>query len=148
MRVSLDPTSTSGYFVQVVVATRHGRCLLPPTPLPRTCARFARRVLLAPLKRSKPTSVGEALDAYLARSGFGRRLQQAQIIPDWPHLVGPQIAAVTRPDSVTPDGTLFVHVTTSAWMTELQLMTPEIMARINAGRGAARIRSIRWLLSR
>jgi len=32
-------------------------------------------------------------------------------------------------------------------MTELQLMGPQIMAAINAGRGAGRIKSIRWLLS-
>jgi hypothetical protein len=32
-------------------------------------------------------------------------------------------------------------------MTELQLMTPEIMARVNAGRDAGRVRSLRWLLS-
>jgi len=40
-----------------------------------------------------------------------------------------------------------VRVATSAWMTELQLMAPQIMAAINAGRGAARIKTIRWLLS-
>jgi len=92
-------------------------------------------------------AVGEALQGYLARSGLARRLGQAQVIPDWPRLVGPQIAAVTRPESVSPDGTLFVRVATSAWMNELQLMTPEIMARVNAGRGAGRIRTVRWLLS-
>jgi predicted nucleic acid-binding Zn ribbon protein len=89
----------------------------------------------------------EALDGYLGRSGLSKRLQQAQVIPDWARLVGPQIAAVTRPDSVAPDGTLFVRVATSAWMTELQLMAPEIMARVNAGRSPGRIRTIRWLLS-
>ena len=98
--------------------------------------------------RSKPTAVGEALEGYLSRSGLARRLGQAQVIPDWPRLVGPQIAAVTQPESVAPDGTLFVRVATSGWMTELQLMAPEIMARVNAGRGAGRIRTIRWLLSR
>jgi len=89
--------------------------------------------------------VGEALRAYLAKSGLGMRLAQAQVIPDWPALVGPQIAAVTAPESVTPDGTLFVRVATSAWMTELQLMAPQIMAAINTGR-SARIKTIRWLL--
>lgn len=99
-------------------------------------------------KRDRPVAVGEALAGYLSRSGLARRVGQAQVIPDWPHLVGPQIAAVATPESVTPDGLLFVRVTTSAWMNELQLMTPEIMARINAGRGAGRITTIRWLLSR
>ena len=83
-----------------------------------------------------PVAVSEALAGYLKRSGLARRVGQAQMIPDWPHLVGPQIAAVATPESVTPDGVLFVRVTTSSWMNELQLMTPDIMARINAGRGA------------
>jgi predicted nucleic acid-binding Zn ribbon protein len=95
-----------------------------------------------------PVAVGEALAGYLNRTGLARRVGQAQVIPDWPRLVGPQIAAVTTPESVTPDGVLFVRVTTSSWMNELQLMTPDIMARINAGRGAGHIATIRWLLSR
>jgi len=95
----------------------------------------------------QPTAVGEALRSYLAKSGLATRLAHARVIPDWPGLVGPQIARVTAPESVTPDGTLFVRVATSAWMTELQLMGPQIMAAINTGRGAGRIKSIRWLLS-
>lgn len=95
----------------------------------------------------KPMAVGEVLERYLARSGLATRLKQAQIIPEWAALVGPQIAAVTQPESVALDGTLFVRVATSPWMNELQLMTPDIMARINAGRGPGRIRTIRWLLA-
>jgi predicted nucleic acid-binding Zn ribbon protein len=97
--------------------------------------------------RGRPTAVGEALQSYLAKSGLATRLAQAQVIPEWPRLVGPQIAAVTAPESVTPDGTLFVRVATSPWMTELQLMAPQIMAAINTGRGAGRVKTIRWLLS-
>lgn len=95
----------------------------------------------------RPTPVGEALNSYLAKSGLAQRLAQAQVIPDWPRLVGPQIARVTVPESVSPDGTLFVRVATSAWMNELQLMAPQIMAAINVGRGAGRIKTVRWLLS-
>ena len=99
-------------------------------------------------KRSRPVAVSEALNGYLSRAGLAKRVAQAQVIPDWPGLVGPQIAAVAAPESVTPDGVLFVRVTTSSWMNELQLMTPEIMARLNAGRGSGWITTIRWLLTR
>jgi len=94
-----------------------------------------------------PVAVADALQGYLSRSGLAGRVAQAQVVPDWPRLVGVQIAAVTRPASVGADGTLFVRVTTSAWMTELQLMAPEIMAKLNAGRGAGRLKTIRWLLA-
>jgi len=98
-------------------------------------------------QRSRPIALREAIDAYLERAGLAVRLEQAALLTAWPGLVGPQIAAVARAESVSPDGTLFVRVATHPWMTELQLLTPEIMARINAGRGSGRVRAIRWLLS-
>jgi predicted nucleic acid-binding Zn ribbon protein len=97
------------------------------------------------VRKNAPIAVGEALQGYLTRSGLGSRIAQAQVIAEWATLVGPQIAAVTTPESVTPDGTLFVRVATSAWRNELQLMMPDLMARVNAGRGAGRIKTIRWL---
>jgi predicted nucleic acid-binding Zn ribbon protein len=94
--------------------------------------------------RKPPASLADALASYLRQSGFARRLQQAGVIEAWPELVGPQIAAVTRPESVTPDGVLRVSVATAAWATELGLMTPRILARINAGR-TGRVKEIRWV---
>jgi predicted nucleic acid-binding Zn ribbon protein len=95
-------------------------------------------------------AVGEVLRGYLARAGLGPRLAQAQVVSDWPALVGPQIAAVTAPEQVGQDGTLLVRVATSAWMNELQLMTPQILARVNVGRrddDGGRVRAIRWVLT-
>jgi predicted nucleic acid-binding Zn ribbon protein len=92
----------------------------------------------------KPTPLTDALASYLKQSGFSKRLQQAEVVEAWPDLVGPQIAAVTAPDSVTPDGVLRVRVATAAWATELGLMTPKILARINAGR-TGRVKEIRWV---
>src|SRR5260370_36451444 len=82
---------------------------------------------MAERRRGRPTAVGEALQSYLAKAGLTKRLAQAQVIPDWPVLVGPQIAAVSTRESVTPDGTLFVRASTSGWMTGLQLMAPPVM---------------------
>jgi predicted nucleic acid-binding Zn ribbon protein len=91
-----------------------------------------------------PASLADALASYLKQSGYARRLQQAGVIEAWPELVGPQIAAVTRPESVTPDGVLRVTVASAAWATELGLMTPRILARINAGR-TGRVKEVRWI---
>src|SRR2546430_10257448 len=85
---------------------------------------------MAERRRGRPTAVGEALHSYLAKSGLVQRVAQAQVIPDWPRLVGPQIAAVTTPESVTPDGTLFVRGAASGWVTELQLQGPQILAAV------------------
>ena len=91
-----------------------------------------------------PLPLAEALSRYLARSGWSKRLDQASVLEQWADLVGPQIAAVTSPESVTPDGVLRVRVATAPWANELSLMTPRILARVNAGR-AGRIREVRWI---
>jgi predicted nucleic acid-binding Zn ribbon protein len=91
-----------------------------------------------------PSPIADALASYLRRSGFSKRIQQAGVIEAWPELVGPQIAAVTAPESVTPDGVLRVRVATAAWANELSLMTPRILARLNDGR-QGRVKEIRWV---
>ena len=93
----------------------------------------------------KPVPLAAALDAWLARSGLARRLEQASVVEAWAELVGPQIAAVTRALSVTPDGTLMVRVATHAWATELGLMTPRILARVNGSR-THRVLHVRWIV--
>ena len=95
-------------------------------------------------KKRPPSPIADALASYLRNSGFSKRLQQAGIIEEWATLVGPQIAAVTAPESVTQDGLLRVRVATSAWANELSLMSPRILARLNAGR-TGRVKEIRWV---
>ncbi len=96
------------------------------------------------MSKKPPSPLADALASYLRRAGLVKRVEQAGIIEEWAELVGPQIAAVTAPESVTPDGVLRVRVATAAWATELSLMTPRILAKINAGR-AGRVREIRWI---
>lgn len=93
--------------------------------------------------KKAPVRLGDALAAWTRKAGLTRRMDLARIVEEWPERVGPQIASVTRAESVTPDGILRVQVATSAWAAELSLMTPRILARLNAGR-AGRIREIRW----
>lgn len=95
-------------------------------------------------QKRQPVTLADALASYLKQSGFSKRLQQAGVLQQWAELVGPQIAAVTAPQSVSADGVLRVHVATAPWATELGMMTPSILARVNQGR-TGRIREIRWI---
>jgi predicted nucleic acid-binding Zn ribbon protein len=89
------------------------------------------------------TAIASALREYLATKGIRDRVEQAGVIASWPNLVGPQIAAATRPEAVSADGILFVKVATAAWANELSLMAPRILMRLNDGR-VGRIKEIRW----
>jgi predicted nucleic acid-binding Zn ribbon protein len=99
-------------------------------------------------KRKKPESLGEVMKSVLADPKVGDRIRQARVIPEWESLVGRQIARVTEPLSVTPQGTLFVAVQTNAWMTELSLLEPELLKKLNAKTGRLSIKRIRWQIQR
>ena len=99
-------------------------------------------------RKKRPEAIGKIVADWLGERGLAGRVEQAGVIPEWPTLVGPQIAAVTSPQSITANGTLFVHVTTNAWMNELSLLEPELLRSLNAKQDRTPVRRIRWLLAR
>ena len=99
-------------------------------------------------KKRKPEALGNVLGAFLKQSKLAERVEAAQVVPEWESLGGKQIATVTKPISVTQDGTLFVSVKTHGWMTELSLMEPQLLRALNAKTGRARIKKIRLQLMR
>ncbi len=94
------------------------------------------------------TPISQLLAGILREAGISERVEQAAVVPEWPALVGEQISAVTTPLLVTPDGTLFVAVSTHAWMTELSLMEPELLRTLNADGSRPPVRKLRWQLRR
>ncbi len=98
--------------------------------------------------KKKPSALGDVLADVMRSSGIAERVEQAGIIPEWSSLVGAAIARVTDPQSIAADGTLFVSVTTNAWMMELSMMEPELLRALNAKEGRIPVKKIRWLLKR
>jgi predicted nucleic acid-binding Zn ribbon protein len=99
-------------------------------------------------RKRKPVPLSEALGGFLKRRGLAKRVEQTKAVDFWAEAVGAQIAGVTKALSVTPDGVLFVAVSTHAWMTELSLMEPQLLAALNAVEGREKIRKIRFQLRR
>ena len=103
---------------------------------------------MADRKKRTPAKMDEALTSFLEHSGLAARVDQASVVPEWRSLVGDQIATVTVPHAIAQDGTLFVAVTTNAWMTELSLMEPQLLRVLNARSERVPILRIRWQLMR
>ena len=99
-------------------------------------------------KKRPPKKLGDVMGDVLKARGITDRIAQASVFPEWRSLVGAQIAKVTEPLSITPQGTLFVAVTTNAWMTELSLMEPDLLRRLNERAGKLAIKKIRWQIRR
>ncbi len=59
--------------------------------------------------------------------------------------MGPQIAAKAQPDRLRED-VLYVRVSTSVWMHELQFMKQDIIEKLNGTLGAAAVSQIRFFI--
>jgi hypothetical protein len=89
----------------------------------------------------RAAKAGDLLGALLAGWGLDERLHQYQALLIWDEVVGPQIAARTRPEKIR-DGVLEVCVDQPTWMQQLQLLKPQILAKLNARLGDAPLREI------
>ena len=84
---------------------------------------------------------GDLVDKLLKGLGLNERLQQYRALIIWEEVVGPQIAARTRPIRIR-EGVLEVNVDQPTWRQQLQLMKPKILAQLNAELGKATIKDL------
>jgi len=92
-------------------------------------------------KMCQAARAGDLVDKLLKGLGLDERLQQYRALIVWQEVVGPQIAARTRPIRVR-EGVLEVNVDQPTWMQQLQLMKPKILAQLNAELGKASIKDL------
>lgn len=99
-------------------------------------------------KKRTPAALGDVLASVLQHAGLTDRVAQAGVFPEWPRLVGGQIASVTEPVALQQDGTLVVMVTTHGWMQELSLLEPELLKSLNRAADRPPVTKLRWMLRR
>ena len=92
-------------------------------------------------KMKKAALAGDLVEKLLKGFGLDERLQQYRALIIWEEVVGPQIAARTRPIRIR-EGILEINVDQPTWMQQLQLMKPKILAQLNAELGKATIKDL------
>lgn len=90
-------------------------------------------------------SADTLISSLFASFGLTAKLDEHRLIADWPHLVGPQIAAHTRPQDVR-GRTLWVAVDSSTWLHELTLLKPLLLAKIGPHTGKAVVQDVRFVI--
>ncbi len=76
------------------------------------------------------TSTRSIVKSLFEDMGVASRIEQHQIWLIWDKVVGAQIAAHARPASVR-NNVLEVRVAHAVWMQQLQLLKPQILAKLN-----------------
>jgi predicted nucleic acid-binding Zn ribbon protein len=71
----------------------------------------------------------------LGEMGWQRPLTEARLFTDWPTLVGREIAEHCHPESLR-DGELRITAQSSAWATQIRLLSGKLTHRVNTQLGA------------
>lgn len=92
------------------------------------------------MSRAAPRMLAVALDGLTASIAPATTLARVQEI--WDQAAGPAIAASARP-TAERDGVLTVTCAAAVWAQELDLMSAQLIPRINQALGAEAIRELR-----
>ncbi|MEZ4359329.1 MAG: DUF721 domain-containing protein [Kofleriaceae bacterium] len=92
----------------------------------------------APPRRKEVASAGLLVAETLAAHGLGEAIRAQRIAAEWPQLVGERIARRAQPDGVR-HRVLHVRVASSAWMHELGLLKPQLLAALWSALGEPRM---------
>ena len=76
-----------------------------------------------------PQPIGAVFAGYTEDRGWERPLAEARVLADWAGIVGADIAAHSTPTSLR-DGELHVAAQSTAWATQLRLLSARMLARI------------------
>jgi ATP-dependent Clp protease ATP-binding subunit ClpA len=85
---------------------------------------------------------GKAIGGLLDQHGWQQRAAIGSVFGRWAQIVGPALAAHTRPDSFA-DGELAVTADSTAWATQVRLLAPQLVRRLAAELGDGTVRRVK-----
>jgi predicted nucleic acid-binding Zn ribbon protein len=85
-------------------------------------------------RRDDPQPLSTALDGLLRDQGWRLAAAVGSVFGRWDQLVGPDVAAHTRPERFS-DGELLVIADSAAWATQVRLLAATLVRRLNSELG-------------
>jgi predicted nucleic acid-binding Zn ribbon protein len=119
-------------------AAARAKGLAPGTPARRPGRRALPR---APGDARDPVLFGDAVRRLVEDRGWQEQTSAGRVLGDWERLVGPEIADHCRPVSLD-GGELVLVAESSAWATQLRLLTRTLQARLTAQVGEGVVTSV------
>jgi predicted nucleic acid-binding Zn ribbon protein len=89
-----------------------------------------------------PVPLGNALDGFLASRGWSGDIAVARVTAHWEKVVGPELAEHCQPVHLV-DGELTLEATSTAWATQLRLLSRTVLDRIAAEVGTGVVDRLR-----
>ncbi|GAB3221010.1 DUF721 family protein [Glycomyces halotolerans] len=89
-----------------------------------------------------PESIGALLGQVVRKRGWTGKVSNASVFGRWSEIVGPDIAAHCRPEQLV-DGELLVVAESTAWATQLRLLSRQIYGKITAALGPGVVKRLK-----
>jgi predicted nucleic acid-binding Zn ribbon protein len=89
-----------------------------------------------------PALLGDQLDRLLVDRGWKVDVAVGSVMGRWPEIVGADIAAHVEPVSFA-DGVLTVRADSTAWATQIRLLSSSLLARVEEEIGAGAVTELR-----
>jgi len=93
-------------------------------------------------RREDPQPLASAIGGLLDTEGWQQRAAMGSVFGRWAEIVGQDVAAHTRPDSFA-DGELAVTADSTAWATQVRLLAPVLVRRLNDELGDGSVRRVK-----
>ena len=77
-----------------------------------------------------PKTLGVAMDRLVESKGWSTEVSVHILLGRWPALVGPELATHSRPESYA-DAVLTVRTDSTAWASQVRLLAPNLVAKLN-----------------
>lgn len=130
--VPFDPTGLD-------LARQIAETVAHSTPLPAPKMRKKKRKPGAPRgAKGDPMPVGDALAGLIKQQGWTTDLSVHSLLGRWPALVGPVVAEHSKPEGFS-GGVIAVRTDSTAWASQLRLMAPQLVAKLNEKLGQGTI---------
>lgn len=93
-----------------------------------------------------PLPLGAAINRLITERGWEAPAAVGGVMGRWPQLVGPEVAQHCAPQRYDEDArVLTVSCDSTAWATQLRLLAPQLVARLNQDLGQGTVRMIKVL---
>jgi predicted nucleic acid-binding Zn ribbon protein len=89
-----------------------------------------------------PQPLGAAIGGLLDDEGWTLAAATGSVFGRWPQIVGRDLAAHTTPEKLT-DGELTIAADSTAWATQLRLLSAQLVKRLNAEMGDGTVLRVR-----
>ncbi|MFQ6041639.1 MAG: DUF721 domain-containing protein [Candidatus Poribacteria bacterium] len=96
---------------------------------------------------SQTLEIGQILERLFRKLGYDKKVREQQAMFLWDEIVGEHVARNSQPTQID-NGRMSVVVSDSVWLTELNLLRMQYIAKINEQLGAKVVREIDFKIGR